>query len=132
MASCFAAALMITCVLPFLGGCIPYNFTLVQGATGTVVSDETGLPIKNANIIVTAGDRRTTGTTGPDGKFFVPPETEWGVVFAAEDFLTWPWTLAIGADGRQGYSLNDRGSPVQRKVRDVGRIRLKSKTRGPE
>lgn len=134
-------------VLLLCSGCFPMNVTRSPGVTGVVVDAGSGAPVAGAEVLVSkatspidrgpdpggaptvpaapplsealAAARRPTVTTGPDGRFTIPPEKRWIMVILGSDPAPPAGTVVVR---RNGYAAALR--EVSGRTKDMGPIEL--------
>ena len=124
----------------FCAGCIPYRYTLQPGATGTVVDNESGVPLPNAHVVLS----RMDGTWNPtnithifftnqvastastnDGTFRISPKKGWRVFLLLPIDYTYPkYELEVEGTNYQTLKFQFFSISINHGITNFGTIKL--------
>ncbi len=126
-------------------GCVPATFTTLPGIRGQVVDGATGRPVAAARVALyvdgwTGSGRAESATpaavgrSAADGRVDLPPQTEWGLLFAGMDFVQRPDRVVVTADGYEPWTVRGAfsGGPSLNRYDSLGRLPLRAAGRGPD
>ena len=110
-----------------LGGCFPIQYTVIQGASGTVIDQKTMKPITGAHVILTPSklgdpEGKSEVVTNDNGVFLIEPKKEWGIYIIPMDPYYFNVTVTIEAKGYKPITKQHRAystGPAQMKFGEV-------------
>jgi hypothetical protein len=113
-----------------LAGCFPYRFTVLPAVTGLIEDESTEEPLANVQVrVVTPNTDKKPGrfetTSGPNGRFHLSAQREWGVYVAPQE--NWPrrYLIRISASGYETATAEVMAKPMGAEVAALGIIRLR-------
>jgi hypothetical protein len=113
-----------------LPGCFPFHFTVIPAVTGLVEDESTEEPLANVQVrLVTPNPDKKPGrfetTSGPNGRFHLAAQREWGLHVVLEENWSRRYLVRISAPGYETVTAEVEAKPVGAADAALGVIRLR-------
>ena len=117
-------------VIFWMTGCIPYHFTEVPGARGTVIDSETNQPIQGVVVELQGPnhifkDVTITSETQELGMFIFVPKKKWGIYIFPSDVFPIPYRALFSHEQYKDYQVEFSHRPMDKiDTVNLGTIKL--------